>query len=228
MRIFLFAIFFSVLPKLYAQTMGVSVMAEHSPMDISAFNAVISKQLNEPVVSSASAFLKFGFGLDFRVQKLTLSSFLNSIASSKETRLDTSYGFQNFRFEVNLGYQVLQKEKLVIEPFLGWALNNTSYNKTYDINYPSLTQYWTSPLNYKFFGFNLHNINAGLRFHFKKYPVNENAEIGFSLRTGFLIPLGNGKMRFSNQKISSDQKLVQQTFYIGLICTLSGKPSRRF
>ena len=222
MRILFLAFVIAAFQTSHAQV-GASFIIERNQMDLSAYNDVISKQLGEPVISSASAFLKFGMGLDFRLNRLTLALFSNSFASTKETRSDTSYGFQNYRLEVNIGYQVLQKQKLVIEPFLGWALNNTSYNKSYGITYSSISQYWQSPYSYKRFGYNLHHINAGLRIHFQKFSVNENAEIGFSLRTGMLIPLSNGNIRFLDQKTHPDQRLIQQSFYVGLIFTISTK-----
>ena len=220
MRILLIAILFSVLPKLQAQ-IGVSFMAEHGPIDISGFNTVISEQLGEPVISNASAFLKLGGGFDFLIEKLTIGFYLNNFCSSQEKRVDTTYSFQNFRFEINLGYQILQNYKLVLEPYLGWAINNSSYNKTYNNSYSTLGQYWNSPLGYKQFGYNLHSLNAGLRIHFKKFYINKNSEFGFSLRGGVLIPLSNGNIKFLDQKIHPDQKLVQQSFYIGLICSIN-------
>lgn len=221
-KLFCFAFAFTVLHPLQAQ-IGSSLMVEHSPMDMTGYNAVISDQLNGPVLSNMSSFLKVGAGIDFTIEKIAVGFYLSTFNSANETRVDTAYSFQNIRFEINIGYQVLQTQKLVLEPYLGWAVNNTDYNKKYNIGYSSLSHYWNSPLNFKYFGYNLHHLNTGLRVHFQKFSINRNAEIGFSLRGGLLIPLSNGNIKFNDQKIRSENLLINQSFYVGLICSVSAK-----
>ncbi len=222
MKSLLLVLLFSTLQTVHAQ-IGASLIVEHSPMDMTGYNAVISEQLNEPVLSNMSSFLKVGGGFDFTIEKIAVGFYLNTFNSANETRVDTAYSFQNFRFEINLGYQVLQTQKLILEPYLGWAVNSTTYNKSYNIEYSTLAHYWNSALGLRYFSYNLHHLNTGLRIHFQKFSINQNAEIGFSLRAGLLIPLNNGNIKFNDQKIRSENLLLKQSFYVGLICSLSTK-----
>jgi len=156
-------------------------------------------------------------------RRFTLGLYLNTISANDEKFADTSYSFTNLRWEIDLGYLAFQYRSLTLEPYLGWALTYTNYNKAFNFQYNSSSGYWNSPYEDKRIRYNIHNLNAGLRIHFLQVSVNKETDIWFSLRTGVLIPFSNGNIKFLDQKIYPDQKLVLQSFYIGLICTLRNK-----
>lgn len=211
---------------LQAQTLGISIMADYNPMDISGFNAVISNQLQEPVISSASAFLKLGVGFELNQEKLSMFFSLNSFSPSRHEIADTTYGFGNFRFEWNLGYRVLQRRWIGVEPYFGWVLNNTSYSKAFNQQYSSVNQYWSAPYRFKSIAYNVHYLQLGVRLHSQKISLSSNAQLGFSLRGGVLFPLGMGKIAMdggSGQKIKAEDLMIEQPFYVGLLITLSNK-----
>jgi hypothetical protein len=226
MRIFLFVLFFSVLPKLHGQTFGVSFFADYNPMDISGFNAVISEQLQEPVITNAAAFLKLGVGFEANHKKFCMFFSFNSFSPSRQQIADTTYKFGYFRFEWNLGYHILERRNIGLESYIGWVINDASYDKSFNETYSSLNQYWSAPYRFKRIVYNSHFLQIGVRLRSQKISLSNDLELGFSLRSGVLFPLGTGKIAMESgggQKIKVEDLLIEQPFYVGLLITLSTK-----